>query len=203
MIRGDERLNKSESKYFNTAIRMDEALISLLEKKDFEFITVKEICEAAKVNRSTFYLHYENTTELLAEALEYYNSKFESCFQSEAVTIEKIKSGEMQDLVFITTEYLVPYLTFIKENQRFFLAALRKPEVYGSKAKYRKIYTCLFEPILERFEFPENERKFIASFYIQGIMGIITEWIQDECKEEIIDMCDLIERLIIGGGEGG
>ena len=52
-------MNRSESKYFNTAVRMDEAFLSLLEKKDFAYITVKEICEAAGVNRSTFYLHYE------------------------------------------------------------------------------------------------------------------------------------------------
>lgn len=33
---------------------MDEALILLLEDKDFEYITVKEICRKAGVNRSTF-----------------------------------------------------------------------------------------------------------------------------------------------------
>lgn len=38
-------MNKSESKYFHTALRMNEALISLLEKKDLEFITVKEIAK--------------------------------------------------------------------------------------------------------------------------------------------------------------
>ena len=37
-------MNKSESKYFNTALRMSEALIALLEEKDLEYITVKEIC---------------------------------------------------------------------------------------------------------------------------------------------------------------
>ena len=58
-------MNKNESKYFNTAIKMDEALITLLEKKDFAYVTIKEICKVAEVNRSTFYLHYENTSELL------------------------------------------------------------------------------------------------------------------------------------------
>ena len=29
-------MNKSESKYFNTAIKMDEAFLSLIEVKDFE-----------------------------------------------------------------------------------------------------------------------------------------------------------------------
>ena len=53
-------MNKNESKYFNTAILFDEALIYLLENKDIEYITIKEICNKAGVNRSTFYLHYEN-----------------------------------------------------------------------------------------------------------------------------------------------
>ena len=51
-------MNKNESKYFNTAILFDEALIYLLENKDIEYITIKEICNKAGVNRSTFYLHY-------------------------------------------------------------------------------------------------------------------------------------------------
>lgn len=55
-------MNKSESKYFATAARMDEAFLELIEKKDFAYITVKEICEKAGVNRSTFYLHYERWT---------------------------------------------------------------------------------------------------------------------------------------------
>jgi hypothetical protein len=58
-MQGAANMNKSESKYFNTATKMDLALISLLKKKPFEYITVTEICKAAGVNRSTFYLHYE------------------------------------------------------------------------------------------------------------------------------------------------
>ena len=64
-------MNKNESKYFNTATKMDEALITLLEKKDFEYITIKEICNTAGVNRSTFYLHYENVSDLLKETTRY------------------------------------------------------------------------------------------------------------------------------------
>ena len=45
-------MNKNESKYFNTAVKMDKAFLALIEKKDFAYITVKEICEKAGVNRS-------------------------------------------------------------------------------------------------------------------------------------------------------
>ena len=58
-------MNRSESKYFSTAVRMDNAFLELIEEKEFAYITVKEICEKAGVNRSTFYLHYETIGELL------------------------------------------------------------------------------------------------------------------------------------------
>jgi len=71
-------MNKHDSKYFNTALYMDEALLVLLEKKDYEFITVKEICQIAGVNRSTFYLHYEKMDDLLEETVNYVSNKFNS-----------------------------------------------------------------------------------------------------------------------------
>ena len=40
---------------------MDEAL---LEKKEFAYITIRELCAAAGVNRSTFYLHYQDIYDL-------------------------------------------------------------------------------------------------------------------------------------------
>ena len=43
-------MNKSESKYYNTALLMDEALLLLLEKKEYEFITVKEICQKENID---------------------------------------------------------------------------------------------------------------------------------------------------------
>ena len=55
---------------------MDEALLALLEKKEFAYITIRELCAAAGVNHSTFYLHYQNITELLDESIAYMNRQF-------------------------------------------------------------------------------------------------------------------------------
>ena len=76
-------MNKNKSKYFNTALFMNEALLSLLEKKDFEYITVKELCNKAGVNRSTFYLHYETMNDLLNETINMIEKKFYSSFNKE------------------------------------------------------------------------------------------------------------------------
>lgn len=62
-------MNSKNSKYFQTAEDFDQALLDLLVKKDFEYITVKELCKKTGVNRSTFYLHYQNMNDVLDETL--------------------------------------------------------------------------------------------------------------------------------------
>ena len=93
-------MNKSESKYFNTALRMSEALIALLEEKDLEYITVKEICHQAGVNRSTFYLHYETIADLVNETLEIINQRFLSYFpQQEEDVLGNMDSREREIVI--------------------------------------------------------------------------------------------------------
>ena len=191
-------MNKSESKYFNTAVRMDEALLTLLEKKEFAYISVKEICEEAQVNRSTFYLHYENTGDLLAETLEYVNRRFMGYFGEDAASaMKKIESGSLQELIFITPEYLVPYLTFIRDNSRLCMAVIKRPDIYRSAAKYNDLYRYLFAPVFDRFRLPEEERKYTLDFYVNGIMGVVTEWIRGGCETDIRQMSRIIAKLIL------
>ena len=94
-------MKKNESKYFYTAQLMNQALISLLEKKDIEFITVTEITKKAGVNRSTFYLHYENIYELLEETIKNLNAKFINCFNVQV----PFKINSLQDAFLITNEF--------------------------------------------------------------------------------------------------
>ena len=96
-------MNKSESKYFNTALRMDEALLALLEEKDLEYITVKELCHRAGVNRSTFYLHYETITDLVNETLEMVMRRFLSYFpQQEEEILGNLGSRGREELILVT-----------------------------------------------------------------------------------------------------
>lgn len=111
-------MNKSESKYFATAARMDEAFLELIEKKDFAYITVKEICEKAGVNRSTFYLHYETVGDLLEESVQHIIDRFvEFMPYDTADFLKKLNECPIEELYLITPEYLTPYLTYIKEHR--------------------------------------------------------------------------------------
>lgn len=197
-----ERLNKAESKYFSTAVRMNEALIECLEKKDFEYITVKEICEKAGVNRSTFYLHYETITDLLKECVEYTNNK---CFQRYTSDLADMKrrlaSEHLEDLIFISPEYLKPYFEFIRENRRLFKVALSHSDVLNAEGTYRQMFTNIFSPVLDRFHFPEQEKAYIILFYIGGMIAIVKEWISKDCDDSIEQIVKTCMRCIIPDGK--
>lgn len=192
-------MNKNESKYFNTAVKMDKALIELLEKKDFEYITVKEICEKADVNRSTFYLHYENTSDLLEEATQYITDGFLSYFPADkkAMTFN-FESCELSNLLFITPEYILPYLTYIKENRRIFKTSLRNLASMKFDAVYERMFKYIFDPVLKRFSFAENERKYIMKFYLTGITAIVAEWLENDCTDSTELLCQVILKCVMG-----
>ena len=192
-------MNKNESKYFNTAVKMDNALISLLEKKDFEFITIKEICEEAGVNRSTFYLHYENTADLLKETTKYILDSFLTYFtvDKQSITIQ-YENCELKDLVFISPEYLTPYLTFIKENQCIFKTSIKHLGSMNFDKVYNKMFEFIFNPILDRFRFPETEREYVLKFYLTGITAIVMEWLKKDCKDSIEEISRIIIQCVIG-----
>ena len=192
-------MNKNESKYFNTAVKMDKALLELLEKKDFEYITIKEICALAEVNRSTFYLHYENTSDLLKETTQYITDSFLSYFSVEKQSIDfKFENSDLKDLVFITPDYLSPYLTFIKENQRVFRTSIKQFGSMDFNGVYNKMFKYIFNPVLERFDFPENSRPYILKFYLTGITAIVMEWLENDCSEEIDNIIKIIIDCVVG-----
>lgn len=100
-------MNKSESRYFSTAVKMDRAFLELLDKKDLPFITVKEICERAGINRSTFYLHYENIGDLLAESAEQMINDFLSHIKTDSAEfITRLNTCPIEELYLITPQYL-------------------------------------------------------------------------------------------------
>jgi AcrR family transcriptional regulator len=195
-------MNKNESKYFNTAIRMDKALIELLDKKDFEYITIKEICKQANVNRSTFYLHYENTSYLLKEAIEFITNDFLSYF-----SIEKSKicfdfdKKDLNELLFITPDYVIPFLKYIQDNQTVFKTSYNHLGSMKLDTVYERMFNHIFNPILERFDFPENERKYVIKFYLTGVTAIVMEWIKNDCSDDIDVITNIITKCTIGNSK--
>lgn len=53
-----------------TRATLHQTLMSLILKRGYEAITIRDICEAADVGRSTFYAHYTSKDDLMRSGLE-------------------------------------------------------------------------------------------------------------------------------------
>ena len=188
-------MNKSESQYFNTATKMDLALISLLKKKPFEYITVSEICETASVNRSTFYLHYETISDLLDETTRYLLDDFRSYFPTDTIDLVCCDRNE---LVFVCDKYLTPYLTYIKNHKEVFGTAITHNKILKFEDVHKRLFDNIFNPILDRFHYPSNTRQYVMMYYLNGINAIVLEWLKNGCDKSIAEISEIISVCIYG-----
>lgn len=117
----------------------------------------------------------------------------------ESIT-SKYATCDLQELNFINEEYLHPYLSFIKDNQRLFFTVLSQPTVFDSRAIFQRLFDNIFNPILDRFHYPRDEQHYVMMFYLNGITAIISEWIKENCQKSIADVTSIIHYCIFGRG---
>ena len=190
-------MNKSESKYFATAARMDETFLELIEKKDFAYITVKEICEKAGVNRSTFYLHYETVGDLLEESVQHIIDRFvEFMPYDTADFLKKLNECPIEELYLITPEYLTPYLTYIKEHRRIFRTSVEQAAALRMYDAYTDLNRYILTPILNRYKVPAEDQNYILQFHIHCIMAVINVWLKTDCADSIEHVISVIQTCV-------
>lgn len=176
---------------------MDKAFLELIEKKDFAYITVKEICEKAGVNRSTFYLHYETVADLLEESTRHIVDEFIGCMPHDTKEfLEKLPERPLGELYLITPEYLTPYLTYIREHRRVFRATVEQASVLRMEDAYRDLNRHVLTPILERYGVAPGDREYMMTFFISGLMAIINEWLKGDCADDIGHIISVMQRCI-------
>lgn len=191
-------MTKAESRYFNTAKKMNEAFIFLLDEKDYEYITIIDICRKAGVNRSTFYLHYENISDLVQETVEKVLEDFLSYYPSRSTKdlIEDIPFCDKENLIFLTPEYLTPFLSFIQNNKKLFSVILNEGGVFKHNDSFNNLFKYIINPICTRFDIPEEERQYYVHFFIEGVMGIVKEWLKNDCRETPEEIANLIMKCL-------
>ena len=186
-------MNKSESKYFNTALRMDEALLALLEQKDLEYITVKELCRKAGVNRSTFYLHYTDIYDMMEK-------------------IENELTGDIEDLIHThpvspfnedSFPFIEDIFSILAEN-RDICAALLGPN--GDISFLHRIENILSEHSLNALKetFPEkmDDLTYYYAFCLSGCIGLVKAWLSDGSSVSPQHMAELTFKLIMNALRG-
>src|ERR1700744_3940753 len=79
-----------------------DALVKLLDKKEFEDISVQDIADEATLNRATFYLHYPDKNALLQAMTD---ARFRSLMERRAVSFTDCH-GALRAIALSVCDYL-------------------------------------------------------------------------------------------------
>lgn len=171
------------------------ALGVMLEHKDFDKISISDICREARVSRTTFYGHCSDTSELLIIAVRVKLDELSDLIKRiGAADIEKpLSAGRVEDL--IKNEILIPFLYCIEDNSQLFLSCFRTTA--GQKAMFNAVNNVFFMPLVKKNNLVnDKEIRYVSAFFITGLLAIIYEWISGGCKTEKSEICGLIRRCL-------
>lgn len=167
-----------------------ECLFNLLEEKSIDEITVKELTEAADVNRSTFYFYYNDINDMM---MQIQNEIFE-------VFEESVMSKEGK---FITTEdfrdYILRFLLFCKEYEKICKFVISNdPNNFLSKKIKKALLTKI--PDSEKV-FPEDEpKRYLTCFGLSAMWETVIQWMYDGMKVEPEKMAQFLSQAYFYGG---
>ena len=186
------RTNMYKSRNSFSSSLMVEALLLLLEKKEYDSITVKEICEKAGVNRSTFYMHYNTKDDLLVESMKYINARLLSDSNYDAI----IPCSNDEKNFNLDEIHLVPYLNTIKEFKKIYRVLPHKPHIFKKSNINKELYRNLCDKLLQKYNIKNDEKEFAFAYFNYGVLAIIDKWVESDCEEDVYKIADLIIKLI-------
>ncbi len=156
------------------------ALVELMEEKTLERITIKELCERADVNRTTFYLHYSDQRSVLNDLKE------EVCRQ----TIAMIGESDFSD----PTAFVERFLGYIRANDRQFRILFLNDE--GDRFRFALMDAVARElmPYIRGTADPQADA-FGLAYVMAGSLSIIIEWMKTGYERSPRDLAGFLFRI--------
>lgn len=168
-----------------------QALVTLLETRSFKDITVKDLCEAADINRGTFYLHYKDIYDLIEQIEQNFMDQLEIMISSH--TLEELNASPymlIYDIFQFTSENASLCKTLLSQN--------------GDISFLMKIKNLCRDRFIEACgsSFREEDRTHIEysyNFIASGCVGLVESWLFSECPESPREMAALANSIITSG----
>lgn len=161
------------------------SMLSLLKEKSFNDISAKDITEHADLNRGTFYLHYQNTKDLL--------SSIENDIIADVQNLidEHIKEVDIKDSL---NPMLSVLLDEIVRHQETLYILLKNSDASQIIDKLQSlIYKNGLELAERKFNFKSIvQTEYYLNYISFGILGIIKLWCDSDMnvnKEILLDYC--------------
>lgn len=163
---------------------LQQALLKILQSKHIDKVTIKELCEEAKVNRGTFYLHYATPNDILLEIEEQFISENMAMFSP--YFDEGYETSYMASLFagILKSRDVCRVIMGKNGNPRFLerIQQLIRPYVVSGWCR----------------EFPGYQKAdldYVYDFIFAGSMQLILNWIADSKGLSTEDFANRLDRL--------
>lgn len=164
----------TDKRIIKTKKAITTAFMELSLEKDMRKITVSDIAERAVINRSTFYLHYNDTKDVLDDIERDISETVYTC-------LSKFDTGN----VFSSTYDMLVNLTGILDAN----PAFKNFMLHSTSSAYiiSNIKTTLIERALQTTkeknkDIDESSMKFAIYYMVSGIVDAYIRWATDEAK---------------------
>lgn len=186
-----EQEKKEDRRVRRTKKLLTQALTQLLQEKQINEITVKELTDLADMNRGTFYLYYKDIFDML-EKIE------DSMFVSLDAIMER---HEGDALAAQAKPMLLDLFTFIQENQEMCRVLL---SANGDMNFLHRLNEVVHEKCMKLWAgLSENEEEtafdYHYSFMVFGCAGLIRAWVNRDCRESAVSMAELADSMLRRG----
>ena len=166
---------KEDRRSVRTKRNLKNALLTLLQDKELNELTITEVSQLAQCNRVTFYTHYKDLKDLLAAIIDDYLKNLIEYFRESYLKLQHFSSNEVQ--------LHLPIFEFIYQNQ-FIFSLILKGEVFpGSQNLFCESLVQVTNTELKLEEETEVDIPALNYFSTYGSLGFFIYWIQNDFKD--------------------
>lgn len=160
---------------------LKDALIECLNEKRIEDITVKELSAKAGINRSTFYLHYDNQLSLLKDVEQDFINELINHFTNITTS-------------YTTIEVIQELLSYIRANKDTAKVLLCKNENIDFQKNILTLVLSMFQEKIP-FKIEPNLAEYVYRYLLMGSYSVITTWVENDFNVGIKELSELIFDL--------
>ena len=185
--------NLSDRRVRKTRKALRGALEELMRIKSVGDITVKELCAASDINRSTFYLHYRDVAELLraveAELLEEFETVIEPLTSTDAF------AGSSP------SPYMAAVFEFLARNAGMCRVLLCSG---GDAAFLDRVTEFVRRRLVGEYGPQASARgsetpQYAFVFVVSGCIGMLQRWLESDTPLSPVEMAGLVEDILRRG----
>ncbi|NKE06873.1 TetR/AcrR family transcriptional regulator [Mesobacillus selenatarsenatis] len=172
-----------------TRMVLKESLMDLLKHKPISNITIKEICELADINRSTFYSHYSSQYDLL-DAIE------EEFIEDMVATLNQYNFSKEEEALKMT-EKILEYIAQKSDVCQTLLS--ENSDVHFQKKGMQITQEFIFKNWISDSHFDRETFEYINIFVVSGSIYVIKNWVENGMEKTPREMAEIINNFINKG----